>query len=33
MGIYDRTTGKRWEVTGAPGVNRVLVQWSVASGQ
>ena len=33
IGIYDRTTGKRWEVTGAPGVNRVLVQWPVASNQ
>ncbi len=30
MGIYDRTTGKRWEVTGAPGVNRVLAPWSPA---
>jgi hypothetical protein len=30
IGIYDRTTGKRWEVNGAPGVNRVLAQWSAA---
>jgi 4-amino-4-deoxy-L-arabinose transferase-like glycosyltransferase len=33
IGIYDRATGKRWEVTSEPGVNRVLMQWSVAGGQ
>jgi 4-amino-4-deoxy-L-arabinose transferase-like glycosyltransferase len=33
IGIYDRATGQRWQVTGAPGVNRVLTQWSVVSGQ
>ena len=29
IGIYDRATAKRWQVTGAPGVNRVLMQWPV----
>ena len=33
MGIYDRLTGKRWQVAGAPGVNRVLMQWSAVGGQ
>ena len=33
MGLYDRLTGKRWQVAGAPGVNRVLMQWSAAGGQ
>jgi 4-amino-4-deoxy-L-arabinose transferase-like glycosyltransferase len=33
IGIYDRPTKKRWEVTGAPGVNRVLAQWPVINGQ
>jgi hypothetical protein len=27
IGIYDRATGARWQVAGAPGVNRVLAQW------
>jgi len=33
LGIYDRTTGNRWQVSGAPGVNRVLVQWPKANSQ
>ena len=33
IGIYDRPTGKRWQVSGAPGVNRVLIPWSVINGQ
>lgn len=33
MGIYDRLTGRRWQVASAPGVNRVLMQWPAAGGQ
>jgi hypothetical protein len=33
IGLYDRATGQRWQVSGAPGVNRVLAQWPTAGAR
>lgn len=33
IGVYDRVTSRRWQVSGAPGVNRVLAQWPATSSK
>jgi Dolichyl-phosphate-mannose-protein mannosyltransferase len=31
IGLYDRVTSQRWQVSGAPGINRVLAEWPATS--